>query len=157
MARLLPRRVAILLCALLAGCVGTSRSRAAAGDVSRWGFFGWPLYGAVVEDVDVILTGGDPKLAGFDRVLAYPSLPIDLLLDTVLLGFSSGMGIGHSKDQLPTVLSGGGALGVKHHGHLRLADKTPLSSLWHTMLDRMGVELSGPFQDSSGPIKDLLS
>lgn len=79
------------------------------------------------------------------------------LLDTVLLGFSSGMGIGHSKDQLPTVLSGGGALGVKHHGHLRLAEKTPLASLWHTMLDRMGVERSGQFQDSSGPIRDLLA
>ena len=35
--------------------------------------------------------------------------------------------------------------------------RTPLSSLWHTLLDRMGVEFSGPFQDSRGPIKQLLA
>src|SRR6185295_3357692 len=42
------------------------------------------------------------------------------LLDRTVLGFSSGMGIGHSKDLLPTVLSGGAALGIEHHGHLKL-------------------------------------
>ena len=33
------------------------------------------------------------------------------LLDHTMLGFSSGMGIGHSKDQLPTVISGGSGPG----------------------------------------------
>jgi hypothetical protein len=79
------------------------------------------------------------------------------LLDTVLLGFSSGMGIGHSKDQLPTMLSGGAALGVKHHGHLRLPERTPLSSVWHTMLDRLAVSVPEQFQDSPGPLKQLMA
>ncbi|NEU34393.1 hypothetical protein GN156_27465, partial [bacterium LRH843] len=52
------------------------------------------------------------------------------LLDHTMLGFSSGMGIGHSKDILPTVLSGGGRLGIHHQTHLRLKEQTPLSSLW---------------------------
>lgn len=78
------------------------------------------------------------------------------LLDHTMLGFSSGMGIGHSKDTLPTVLSGGGGLGIRHQTHLALAENTPLSSLWQTMIEKMGVEVDGPFQDSPGAISDLL-
>mgnify|MGYP007059517902 CR=1 FL=1 len=33
----------------------------------------------------------------------------------------------------------------------------PLSSLWHTMLDRMNVPLPQHFQDSKGPIKELMA
>jgi hypothetical protein len=79
------------------------------------------------------------------------------LLDYSLLGLSSGMGMGHSKDALPTVFSGGTGLGIQHQGHLKPAAKIPLSSLWHTMLDRAGVPLPGPFQDSKGPIKELIA
>ncbi len=77
------------------------------------------------------------------------------LLDRTVLGFSSGMGIGHSKDLLPTVISGGNSLGIEHQGHLKL-DKTPLSSVWHTMLDRVGASPAGQFQDSKGVIQKLL-
>ncbi|MEQ8787213.1 MAG: DUF1552 domain-containing protein [Pirellulaceae bacterium] len=79
------------------------------------------------------------------------------LLDAVMLGFSSGMGIGHSKDRLPTVLSGGKALGIAHQGHLRLPERTPISAMWHTMIDRMGVPVQGEFQDSPGTIKQVLA
>ncbi len=77
-------------------------------------------------------------------------------MDHTLLGFSSGMGIGHSKDRLPTVLSGGGGLGVKHQGHLQLKQSMPLARVWHTMLDRIGVDVPDQFQDSNGPIKPLI-
>ncbi|MGI9473534.1 MAG: DUF1552 domain-containing protein [Rubripirellula sp.] len=79
------------------------------------------------------------------------------LLDHTLLGFSSGMGIGHSKDRLPTCVFGGRAAGVNHQGHLRLPEKTPLSRVWHTMLDRAGVKPGNQFQDSTGPIHELLA
>ena len=79
------------------------------------------------------------------------------LLDNCLVAFSSGMGIGHSKDRLPTALFGGGNLGVGHRGHLRLERPTPLSALWHTMLDRMGVSVPGSFQDSPGVLRELLA
>ena len=74
-----------------------------------------------------------------------------------MLGFSSGMGIGHSKERLPTVLSGGSRLGVRHQTHLQLKEQTPLSSLWQTIIERMGVEVEGPFQDSRGTIGELLA
>lgn len=79
------------------------------------------------------------------------------LLDRTLLGLSSGMGFEHSKDNLPTILSGGKGLGVKHQGHLKLTAQTPLSSVWQTMLDRAGVPVAGEFQDSRGLIKPLIS
>ena len=78
------------------------------------------------------------------------------LLDHTMLGFSSGMGIGHSKDILPTMLSGGAGLGIKHQTHLQLKEQTPLASLWQTMIEKMGVEVAGPFQDSTGTIGELL-
>jgi hypothetical protein len=77
------------------------------------------------------------------------------LLDRTVLGLSSGMGMGHSKTELPTIVSGGRGLGFKHQGHLKLAG-VPLSSLWQTMLERTGVPVEGPFQDSKGPIRELL-
>jgi hypothetical protein len=80
----------------------------------------------------------------------------ETLLDRTVLGFSSGMGIGHSKDLLPTVISGGTGLGIEHQGHLKLPVNTPLASVWHTMLDRVGVKTPEHFQDSSGVIKGLL-
>lgn len=78
------------------------------------------------------------------------------LLERTLLGLSSGMGFEHSKDNLPTILSGGAALGVKHQGHLKLTSNVPLASLWHTMLDRASVKVEGEFQDSKGVIKPLV-
>lgn len=77
------------------------------------------------------------------------------LLDHTMLGFSSGMGIGHSKTNLPTVLSGGNGLGIKHQTHLQLKGNTPISSLWQTMVEKMGVEVNAPFQDSPGVIGEL--
>jgi len=78
------------------------------------------------------------------------------LLDHTMLGFSSGMGIGHSKTILPTVLSGGNGLGIKHQTHLELKENTPLSSLWQTMTEKMGVQHEGKFQDSQGVIRELV-
>lgn len=79
------------------------------------------------------------------------------LLDHTLLGFSSGMGIGHSKSRLPTVLSGGSRLGIRHQTHLELQENTPLSSLWQTMIEKMGVETGDSFQDSPGPLHEVMA
>lgn len=78
------------------------------------------------------------------------------LLDHVLLGFSSGMGIGHSRDLLPTVLCGGAGLGIAHKGHLKLPPNTPLANLWRTMMERMGVAAPERFHDSTGIIEELV-
>lgn len=78
------------------------------------------------------------------------------LLDHCVLGYSSGMGIGHSKTRLPSAMFGGNAMGVAHQGHLRLKDETPLSTVWHTMLDRLEVPLGDSFQDSPGVIRSII-
>jgi len=92
-----------------------------------------------------------------DRMKQFKQPDGSTLLDHSLLAFSSGMGIGHSKDRLPTCLFGGKKLGVAHQGHLQLPEFTPLSSVWHTMLDRLDVGVGERFQDSSGVINKLLA
>lgn len=89
-----------------------------------------------------------------DRLKSIQDADGQPLLDRTMLAYSSGMGIDHSRDRLPTAFFGGKALGVKHQTHLDLGNK-PLSTLWHTMLDRMGLE-QDTLQDSKGPIGELI-
>ncbi|MFT5094147.1 MAG: hypothetical protein ACI93T_002981 [Porticoccaceae bacterium] len=94
--------------------------------------------------------------AGFlDRLKSIQDADGRPLLDRTMLAYSGGMGMDHSRDQLPTAFFGGKALGVKHQTHLELPEKTPLATLWHTMADRMGVEADS-LQDSNGPIRELI-
>ncbi len=96
--------------------------------------------------------------AFLDRMKEIKEVDGTSLLDHTMLGFSSGMGIGHSKDRLPTVLCGGKARGINHQGHLKLPPMTPLSGMWHTMAHKMGaVEADGGFQDSHGVIKEIVA
>ncbi len=78
------------------------------------------------------------------------------LLDHTAIAYSSGAGMDHSRDKLPTAVFGGEAIGLKHQTHLRLPDGTPLARVWHTMVDRMGVH-SPTLQDSRGPISELIA
>lgn len=78
------------------------------------------------------------------------------LLDHTVLGLSSGMGIGHSKTRLPTMISGGSAIGMNHQGHLNLSRETPLSSVWQTMVERCDTDPGAAFQDSPGVISELV-
>lgn len=78
------------------------------------------------------------------------------LLDRTLLGFSSGMGIGHSRDLLPTMLSGGSSLGIHHQGHVQLPPNTPLANLWLTMMRQAGIQPPQPFHDSTGVVSELI-
>jgi hypothetical protein len=78
------------------------------------------------------------------------------LLDHSTLGFSSGMGIGHSRDLLPTMVSGGTGLGLKHQGHLGLPKNTPLANLWKTMMNQIRVETPAQFHDSTGIVDALV-
>ncbi len=96
--------------------------------------------------------------AFLDRLKSIKEVDGRPLLDYCMLGFSSGMGIGHSKDRLPTVLCGGRGLGIQHQGHLKLPPLTPLSAMWHTMAYKMGAAAPDErFQDSPGVVKELVS
>jgi hypothetical protein len=58
------------------------------------------------------------------------------LLDRTVLGLSSGMGFEHSKDNLPTLLCGGAALGVSHQGMSEVCGANPRFRVAHDARSR---------------------
>ncbi len=78
----------------------------------------------------------------------------NLLQQTMcLLGSNMGNANSHSNANLPLILAGGG---FRHGQHLNCESKgeTPLSNLYLTMLQRLGV-MAGEFSTASGPLKGL--
>jgi hypothetical protein len=77
------------------------------------------------------------------------------LLDRTTVFFSSNLGnaSSHSSKNLPVVLAGGG---FKHGQHLAFDAKTPppLSNLYVSMLQRLGIE-ADKFGSSSGRLNGL--
>jgi hypothetical protein len=80
------------------------------------------------------------------------------LLDHALYLYGSGMGNPNVHDHvnLPILVAGGGASGLKGARHIRYAEPTPLANLHLTLLERVGVRLDG-FADSKGKVDELLS
>lgn len=78
------------------------------------------------------------------------------LLDHSLLLYGSGMGNPNTHDHtnLPIVVAGGAAGGMKGGRHIRYQNPTPLANLHLTLLDKVGVALDG-FGDSSGQVDEL--
>ncbi len=83
----------------------------------------------------------------------------DALLDRTMIlygsGMNSGAGGGHSPKNLPLLFAGGRKLGLKLSSHLAFAeDSTPLSNVFVTMLQGMGLE-HDRFVDSRGTLTGL--
>lgn len=78
------------------------------------------------------------------------------LLDHSLLLYGSGMGDPnlHDHTDLPIVVAGGAAGGMKGGRHLRYENPTPLANLHLSLLDKVGVTLDN-FGDSNGKMDDL--
>ena len=78
------------------------------------------------------------------------------LLDNTVYLYGSGMGNSsiHDHDNLPILVAGGGAAGMKGGRHIRYKDHEPLANLHLTLLERVGVQMDS-FGDSNGKIKDL--
>ncbi len=78
------------------------------------------------------------------------------LLDHSVYLYGSGMGNPslHDHDNLPILVAGGAATGLKGGRHIRYEKGTPLANLHLTLLDRVGIHLDS-FVDSSGKIEDL--
>jgi hypothetical protein len=78
------------------------------------------------------------------------------LLDHCMIVYGSGISDGnsHAHDDLPILLAGKANGTVKTGRHLRLPKETPLTNLYVSMLDRMGVKVDG-FGDSTGPLTSL--
>lgn len=78
------------------------------------------------------------------------------LLDNVLLLYGSGIGNPnvHDHTNLPIIVAGGAAGGMKGNRHIQYDKPTPLANLHLTLLDKVGVQLDS-FGDSDGMIDGL--
>ena len=79
------------------------------------------------------------------------------LLDHLIITYGSGISDGdrHSVVDLPLVLAGGGAGELKGGRHVRYPKDTPISNLYLTLLDKLGIPVEN-FGDSNGKL-DLLA
>ena len=78
------------------------------------------------------------------------------LLDHSLLLYGSGIGNPniHDHTDLPIIVAGGRAIGMKGNRHIKYAKPTPLANLHLTLLDKAGVHLDS-FADSNGKLDEL--
>ncbi len=78
------------------------------------------------------------------------------LLDHSLFLYGSGIGNPniHDHTNLPIIVAGGTAMGMKGNRHIDLAKPTPLANLHLTMLGKVGVKLD-KFADSTGKVDGL--
>ena len=78
------------------------------------------------------------------------------LLDNTIYLYGSGMGNPslHDHVNLPILVAGGAACGLKGGQHIRYETGTPLANLHLTLLDRVGVHLDS-FGDSQGKVDNL--
>jgi hypothetical protein len=78
------------------------------------------------------------------------------LLDHSLILYGSGIGNPNVHDHvdLPILVAGGSAAGLKGNRHLKFAKPTPLANLHLTLLDKVGVKLD-KFADSNGKVDEL--
>jgi hypothetical protein len=78
------------------------------------------------------------------------------LLDNSLLLYGSGMGNPnlHDHSNLPIVVAGGAAGGMKGGRHIRYDEPTPMANLHLTLLDKAGVRMDS-FADSTGKVDGL--
>jgi hypothetical protein len=79
------------------------------------------------------------------------------LLDNMVMLYGAGMSDSNRHDNkgLPLALVGGGSGHLKAAGHLRYAERTPVSNLHLTILDKMGIPVE-QLSDSTGQL-ELLS
>jgi hypothetical protein len=78
------------------------------------------------------------------------------LLDNTVYLYGSGMGNPslHDHENLPILVAGGAACGMRGGRHIQFKNGTPLANLHLTLLDRVGVHLDS-FGDSNGKVEDL--
>lgn len=77
------------------------------------------------------------------------------VLDNSLVLYGSSNSTTHDNKNYPLVLAGGRQLGFQHDRFLKFSEDVPLSNLFVTMLNRMGVETES-FVDSTGEMTELL-
>ncbi len=74
-----------------------------------------------------------------------------------LWGTTNGGPAAHYKQDLPALLTGGTALGIRHAGHIAGGNRLPLGNLIRTITEKMGVRVDDRFYGGahSGVIREL--
>ena len=72
----------------------------------------------------------------------------------IVYGCAIGDGNKHNHDELPVVLAGGGGGTLQAGRHLKLGQPTPMTNLYTSMLDRMGVQAE-KVGDSTGRMASI--
>ena len=131
----------------------------------------YPAIGVPDGHHDLSHHGGDPakqqRIRAINRFhveqLAYllqklKSIPegSGSLLDHCLIVYGSGISDGnaHAHDDLPILVAGRAGGTVKPGRHVRCPKETPLTNLYVSILDRLGVAVPG-FGDSTGRLDGL--
>ena len=78
------------------------------------------------------------------------------LLDHTIVLYGSSNSRTHQNRNYPLVVAGGSRLGLKHGHYRRFGADVPLSNLFVTMLDRLGIPVE-QFADSTGEMSELLA
>ncbi|MCE9605346.1 MAG: DUF1552 domain-containing protein [Planctomycetia bacterium] len=95
-------------------------------------------------------------LAGLiDKLKAMKEADGTSLFDHTAVAYGSNIRTGHSLDNCPTILTGGGA-GIKLGRNLVLPKGTPLCNAWLTLLHGIGIEAER-HGDSTGVVKELIA
>ena len=79
------------------------------------------------------------------------------LLDNTLLVYGGGISDGnrHNHNDLPVILLGKGGNKIKTNRHVRLPDQTPMTNLFVSMFDRMGIPVE-KIGDSTGKLTQVV-
>ena len=79
------------------------------------------------------------------------------LLDNTMVVYGGGISDGdrHNHDDLPLVLAGGAAMGIKGGRHVEFKNGTPMTNLLLTMFDKVGIpaDTVGTLGDSNGRLQ----
>jgi hypothetical protein len=76
------------------------------------------------------------------------------VLDNTIVLFGSGASTTHNPTNLPTLIAGGGAIGLKHGTYWKRAE-TRMSNVYLSILRALGIEVDA-FADSTGTISDSI-
>lgn len=109
--------------------------------------------------------GGPENIGRFDRFLAEQLARFlgrlketpegdGSLLDQTLVLYGSSNSRTHQNRNYPLLLAGGRGLGLRHNQFLRFTESTPMSNLFVTMLQALGVDRES-FVDSTGGLEGL--
>jgi hypothetical protein len=79
------------------------------------------------------------------------------LFDNCIVSYGTNLRSGHELQNVPAILSGGGAPDIKHGRHIILPkEDTPLANYWLTLMQQAGVETES-FSHSTGIVPELLA